>query len=68
MTVNFLLDELFSLEQLDIVSLDINSTALDDHITPQGTTLREGATFTRGDGSVDNTYEAVFETDATDTI
>ena len=60
--------ELFSLEELDIVSLDVNSTALDDHITPQGTTLRETATFTRGDGSVGNTFEAVFETNATDTI
>ncbi len=60
--------ELFSLEQLDIISLDVNSTELDDHVTPQGTSLRETATFTRGDGSVGNTYEAVFETDATDTI
>ncbi len=60
--------ELFSLEQLDIISLDVNSNTLDDHVTPQGTTLRESATFTRGDGSVGNNYGAVFETDATDTI
>ncbi|MCP4096559.1 MAG: hypothetical protein GY748_09995, partial [Planctomycetaceae bacterium] len=52
--------ELFSLEELDIISLDVNSTELDDHVTPQGTTLRETATFTRGDGSVGNTCEAVF--------
>ncbi|AVX03475.1 iron-regulated protein FrpA [Maritalea myrionectae] len=60
-------DELFSLDELDITSLELAATEM-DHETPQGTTLRAGATFTRGDGSVGDTYEALFETDATDTI
>ncbi|WP_280514010.1 calcium-binding protein, partial [Stappia taiwanensis] len=59
--------ELFTLEELDIVSINLGSTAL-DHVTPQGTILRETASFTRGDGSEGSSYEAVFETDATDTI
>lgn len=59
--------ELFSLADLDIVSLDATGEALNSE-TPQGTTLRDKGTFTRGDGSTGNTFEAIFEIDATDTI
>ena len=59
--------ELFGLDELDIVSISTTGDGVES-ITPTGTTLREGASFTRGDGSTGNTYEALFETDATDTI
>ncbi|MEM7778320.1 MAG: hypothetical protein AAF732_22290, partial [Pseudomonadota bacterium] len=59
--------ELFSLAELDIVSIDAVGETL-DAVTPQGTTLREKGGFTRGDGSTGDVYEAVFETDPTDTI
>ena len=59
--------ELFGLDELDIVSISVTGDGVES-ITPTGTTLREGASFTRGDGSTGNTYEALFETDATDTI
>lgn len=59
--------ELFSLADLGIVSLTVTSELL-NATTPQGTLLRERGTFTRADGSTGNMFEAVFETDATDTI
>ncbi|CAN7688252.1 tandem-95 repeat protein [Mesorhizobium sp. LjRoot246] len=59
--------ELFSLGQLGIVSIDAHGQALNS-TTPQGTTLREKGGFTRADGSHGNVFEAIFETDPTDTI
>ncbi len=59
--------ELFGLDELDIVSISVTGDGVES-ITPTGTTLREGASFSFADGTTGNTYEALFETDASDTI
>ena len=59
--------ELFSLSDLEIVSLEVSSTPL-DQLTPQGHTLRATASYARADGEIGESFEAIFETDPTDTI
>ena len=59
--------ELFTLTQLGIVSIDAGGQPLNS-VTPQGTTLREKGGFTRADGGRGNVFEAIFETNQTDTI
>ncbi len=58
--------ELFTLAELDITSLGAVGTAF-NHTTPNGNLLREHATFTRGDGTTGNIYEAIFQNDQIDT-
>ncbi len=60
------LGELFSLADLDITSIGAVGTEF-NHTTPNGNLLREQATFTRGDGTTGQIYEAVFEADQIDT-
>jgi hypothetical protein len=59
--------ELHSLSDLGIASISLASTEI-DATTPQGTTLRSWASFTRTDGTTSSIYEALFETDQTDTV
>ncbi len=61
------LGELFSLADLDIVSINANGTPL-GVTTPSGNTLREQATFTRANGSTGNIFEALLSTDHMSTI
>ncbi len=58
--------ELFTLAELDITSLGAVGTEI-NHTTPNGNLLREQATYTRGDGSTGNIYEAIFQNDQIDT-
>ncbi len=58
--------ELFTLAELDITSLGAVGTEI-NHTTPNGNLLREHATFTRGDGTTGNIYEAIFQNDQIDT-
>ncbi len=58
--------ELSTLEDLGIVSISLNSSAL-DIVTPQGTTLVGTSTFARADGSTGNAFDAVFELNDVDT-
>ena len=58
--------ELFSLEELGILSISVNGTSL-DHTTPQGTYLREYGEVIFDDGSVTHAFEAIFEMDDIET-
>ncbi len=58
--------ELFTLAELDITSLGAVGTEI-NHTTPNGNLLREQATYTRGDGTTGNIYEAIFQNDQIDT-
>ncbi len=59
--------ELIGLTALGIVSLDTQAAPLDRELAG-GAELRGEATFTWADGSTGASYEAIFATDATDTI
>jgi hypothetical protein len=59
-------DELKSLAALGIVSINLGTTAL-GVTTPQGTQLLARGSFTRADGSTGRAYDAIFDTNATDT-
>src|SRR5262249_21300887 len=50
-----------------IVAINLATVALNG-TTPQGTRLLNSGTFTRADGTTGNAFEAVFQTDLTDTV
>jgi hypothetical protein len=60
-------NELFSLADLGITSINALGNAL-NVTTPSGNTLREQTTFTRTDGTTGNIFEALFQSDAVDTV
>jgi hypothetical protein len=59
-------NELKSLAALGILSINLGTTAL-GVTTPQGTQLLARGSFTRADGSTGRAYDAIFDTNATDT-
>src|SRR6056297_2682870 len=60
--------ELFTLDELGIVSLSLTYEDLEDAVTPQGTELHRKGEFTRDDGTTGTAYDAVFELDQTNTV
>ena len=60
--------ELYSLSQLGITSISLNSIDLGDGATANGTTLSAASGFTYADGTSGQIYDATFPTDPTDTI
>ena len=59
--------ELHSLADEGIASISLNAIALDG-TTVEGASLRAAASFTRTDGTSSGIYEAIFQTDQTDTV
>jgi hypothetical protein len=59
-------NELKSLAALGIVSINLGTTAL-GVTTPQGVQLLARGSFTRSDGTAGRAYDALFDTNATDT-
>ena len=60
--------ELFTLGQLGITSISLNSVDLGDGSTANGTTLSAASSFTYSDGTTGQIYDATFPTDPTDTV
>jgi Ca2+-binding RTX toxin-like protein len=60
--------ELFTLDELGIVSLSLNNEALEDFTTPQGAELLSFSFVEFEDGLVSRLYEAIFETSNTATV
>ncbi|WP_264373117.1 calcium-binding protein [Pelagibius marinus] len=59
-------DELFTLADLDIVSIDLNSTVTNTD-TPSGNILHAESTFTFGDGTQGNVYDVLLDASQFDT-
>ncbi|WP_422365617.1 calcium-binding protein [Pelagibius sp.] len=59
-------DELFSLADLDITSINLNATVINTE-TPSQNVLHAESTFTRGDGSQGNLYDVLLDASQFDT-
>ncbi|WP_340115568.1 calcium-binding protein, partial [Pelagibius sp. 7325] len=59
-------DELFTLADLDIVSIDLNSTVINTE-TPSGNVLHAESTFTFGDGTQGGVYDVLLDASQFDT-